>query len=308
MVTVMVVRVASVLTDWRGRFAVLTAIWGTSFLLIKVALGSFAPIQVALGRLVLGALVLLAVLAARRERLPKSPLLWGHLAVAAMLNNALPFVLFAYAEQHISSAMAAICNATTPLFTLLIAMFALAEERPTRARTIGLGLGFLGTLIVLGSWGTASGDFVGASLALGAAVSYGFGGVYMRRYLTGAGHSSVVLSAGQILAGALQLAVIAPFLAPLPAAVSIESALALAALGALGTGAAYVLQYSLVRDVGATATSTVTYFIPIVSILIGMLVLGEQLSWNAPVGALVIIAGALLAQRGLRMRARLIAR
>jgi drug/metabolite transporter (DMT)-like permease len=289
---------AAAADGWRTRFLLLTLIWGASFLFIKLGVAAFAPLQVALGRVVFGTAALLAVLRARREPLPREPVVWAHLAVAALLLNVVPFTLFAAAEQSISSALAGICNATTPLFTLLVAILVLPDERPNARRCLGLAIGFAGVVVVLGAWRGLGGgqDATAALLALAASACYGLGWAYVRRNLSGRRHSSLALSAGQLVAGTLELAVVAPLATTVPTHVPASAVLAIVALGALGTGLAYVLQYGLIRDVGATVATTVTYFIPIVSVLIGVAVLGEQLSWNAPAGAAVIIAGALISR------------
>jgi len=282
----------------RTRYLLLTAIWGASFLFIKLGLEAFAPLQIVLGRMAFGAVALLAVVVVRRAALPREPRLWGHLVVAASLLNTVPFTLFAYAEQRIPSAVAAICNATTPLFTLLLVAFALPEERPTATRIAGLVLGFAGVFVVLGAWqgGAAGPDLVGVLLALTAAACYGVGGVYLRRHLSATPYSGLALSAIQLLIGAVQLAVIAPIATALPAELPVRAVVAVFALGALGTGVAYVLQYELIRRAGATLASTVTYCLPVVSIGLGVVALGEHLAWNAPVGAAIIIVGAVLSR------------
>jgi drug/metabolite transporter (DMT)-like permease len=282
----------------RSRFVALTLIWGASFLFIKIGIEALAPLQVALGRMAFGTLALLTATAVRRERLPRGWRIWGHLALASLLLNVVPFTLFAYAEQRIPTAIASIGNATTPLFTLLVAMVALPEERPTWQRGLGLAAGFAGVLVVLGAWrGLGTGpDGLGVALTLAASALYGGGGVYLRRYLSGSGYSSLSLSAGQLLAGTVQLAILAPLLTRAPATLPPRVILAVFALGAFGTGIAYLLQYGLIRAAGATMASTVTYFIPVVSIVIGVVLLGERLAWNAPVGAAIIIAGALLSR------------
>jgi len=282
----------------QSRFVALTLIWGASFLFIKIGVEALAPMQVAFGRMAFGALTLLLISLARRERLPHEPRVWVHLFVAATLANTLPFTLFAYAERTVSSSLASIGNATVPLFTLLFALLFLPDERPTLRRGAGLAIGFFGVLLVLGAWRgvTASPDAPGMLLILIAAASYGASGVYMRRYLSTTSYSSLALSTGQIGVGALQLAVILPFATSMPAHLPLKVVASVFALGAFGTGIAYVLCYALIRIAGATITSTVTYFIPIVSILIGVVGLGEQLAWNAPVGAAVIIAGAVLSR------------
>ena len=282
----------------RGRFVALTLIWGASFLFIKIGVEALAPMQVAFGRMAFGALTVLAIAVARRERLPRGAHIWGHLVVTATLANTVPFTLFAYAEQHVTSALASIGNATVPLFTLLFALLLLPSERPTVRRTVGLGIGFVGVLVVLGAWrGLRAGpDNAWLALLLVATSCYGLSGVYMRRYLSGTEYSSLALTVGQLVAGALQLALVLPFATHLPAHVPARVVVAVFTLGAFGTGIAYVLSYGLIRLSGATVASMVTYFIPIVSIFIGVVGLGEQLAWNAPVGAVVIVAGALLSR------------
>ncbi|MFZ3566529.1 DMT family transporter [Streptomyces sp. BH097] len=284
--------------DWRIRFLLLALVWGLSFLFVKISGEAYEPLQVALGRVAFGALALLCVLAVKRESFPRRPGLWVHLAVAAFLLNALPFTLFAYSEQRITSALTGICNATTPLFTLLVAVTVLPGERPDRNRLTGMGIGFLGVLVVFGIWnGASAGDPLGAGLALGAALSMGAGWVYVRRFLTDSGHSSVSLAAAQLTAGTVELAIAAPFLTSLPRHFPLAETASLVVLGAMGTGIAFLIQYGLVRDAGATVASMVTYLVPIISTVAGVAVLGEDLKWHQPVGAVVILLGAALSQR-----------
>lgn len=279
----------------RARFVLLTLIWGASFLFIKIGVEALAPLQVAFGRMMFGSVALVAVAAVRREPLPRDRRIWAHLAVAAALANSLPFTLFAYAERHITSALASIGNATVPLFTLLFALLLLPSERPTLRRAVGLAIGFGGVVVVLGVWrGMSAGpDLSGMLLILVAAASYGLSGVYMRRYLSATPYSSLALSVGQLVVGSVELALVLPFATHLPQQLPWRVTAAIFALGAFGTGVAYVLSYGLIRLAGATVASTVTYFIPVVSIAIGVLGLGERLAWNAPVGAVIIVAGAL---------------
>ncbi|AEN08705.1 MULTISPECIES: DMT family transporter [unclassified Streptomyces] len=292
--------------DWRLRFVALSLIWGFSFLLIKVGTDGYAPFQVTLGRLLFGAAVLAAAMAVRRERVPRSARTWGHLLVAAFLLNALPFSLFAYAELTIPSTLAGICNATSPLWGMALSMVALSEDRPTRRRVAGLGLGFLGVLTVLGAWQGFSGlDFGGTAMALLASLSYPVGWIYVRRTLAGTGPSALALTGSQLFLGTVQLAVITPVFTSMPTRFPLLPTLAVVALGALGTGLAVLLQYGLVQEVGPTTAQMVTYFIPVIATAAGVAVLGEQLSWNTPAGALVVLAGAALTQsRGHRKAAR----
>ena len=286
------------LLDWRVRFAALGLVWGFSFLFMKVGNEAFAPLQVTLGRMVFGTAVLATAVAVKRERLPRSGRTWLHLTVAAFLLNSLPFTLFATAEQTIPSMLAGICNAATPLFAMLVSLVALSEDRPSRQRFAGVGIGFAGVLTVLGAWQGFSGqDPKGTLMALTAAVSYAVGWAYVRRTLAGTGSSNLAVSTTQLLLGTLQLLVVTPFFTSMPSSYPVRSVLSVLALGALGTGVAFLIQYGLVAEKGPTIGSMVTYLIPIVATAAGVLLLGESLSWNEPVGAAVILVGAALTQR-----------
>ncbi|MFD9113932.1 DMT family transporter [Streptomyces bottropensis] len=283
--------------DWRLRFAFLSLVWGFSFLLIKVGTQAYAPFQVTFGRLLFGTLVLAVAMAVKRERLPRGIRTWGHLTVAALLLNALPFSLFAYAELTIPSTLAGICNATSPLWGMALSLVALSEDRPTRVRVAGLGLGFLGVLTVLGAWQGFSGlDARGTTMALLASLSYPIGWIYVRRTLAGTSASHLSLTGAQLLLATTQLAFVTPLFTTLPSRFPALPLLAVVALGALGTGVAMLLQYGLVSEVGPTTAQMVTYFIPVIATAAGVAILGESLAWSTPVGAAIVLAGAALTQ------------
>ncbi|MER6538464.1 DMT family transporter [Streptomyces sp900105755] len=289
--------------DWRLRFGALSLIWGFSFLFIKVGTEGYAPFQVTLGRLVFGTAVLAAAMAVKRQRLPRGARTWRHLAVAAFLLNALPFSLFAYAELTIPSTLAGICNATSPLWGMALSLVALSEDRPTRVRFAGLGLGFVGVLTVLGAWEGFHGlDVTGTLMALLASLSYPIGWIYVRRTLAGTGDSHLAMTGAQLLLATTQLAVVTPLFTSFPAHFALVPLLAIAALGALGTGLAVLVQYGLVAEVGPTTAQMVTYFIPVIAAAAGVAVLGESLRWSTPVGAVIVLAGAALTQARQRPR------
>jgi drug/metabolite transporter (DMT)-like permease len=282
---------------WRLQYLTLALIWGMSFLFIKEGVRAFAPLQITLGRVAIGAAVLIAVLLARRERLPRDSRTWAHLLVAAVLNNVIPFSLFGYAEQRIPSGLAGICNASAPLFAAVVGLAVLPDERLSRRRAAGLATGFAGVLMALGAWtGLTGHDLAGALMATGGGLCYGLGFPYTRRFLTRTGCSSLSLATGQLLCAAVILAVITPLLTSAPARLPATSFVSVALLGALGTGVAYVLNYGIISAVGATVATTVGYVMPLVSILAGLIILGERLTWNEPAGAAVIVAGAMLTQ------------
>ncbi|MER7462469.1 DMT family transporter [Streptomyces sp. NPDC097981] len=283
--------------DWRLRFAILSVVWGFSFLLIKVGTQAYAPFQVALGRVLFGALALLAVLLVRREPLPRGRRTWLHLSVAALLLNTAPFSLFSYAELSIPSSLAGICNATSPLWGMALSMVALSEDRPTRRRFAGLGLGFLGVLTVLGAWQGFSGiDAKGTALALLASLCYPIGWIYVRRTLASVPGSPVALTGAQLMLSTVQLLLVSAAFTSAPASFPLWPTLSVIALGALGTGMALQMQYGLVAEIGPTTAQMVTYFIPVIATTAGVLLLGEQLHWNTPVGAAIVLAGAALTQ------------
>ncbi|WP_284580630.1 DMT family transporter [Streptomyces sp. 2P-4] len=283
--------------DWRLRFALLSVVWGFSFLLIKVGTEAYAPFHVALGRVFFGALALMAVLLLRREPLPRGRRTWMHLAVAALLLNTAPFSLFSYAELTIPSSLAGICNATSPLWGMVLSLVALSEDRPTRRRVAGLGLGFLGVLTVLGAWqGFAGLDARGTALALLASLCYPIGWIYVRRTLASVPGSPVALTGGQLLLSTAQLLLVSAVFTTAPGAFPLWPTLSVIALGALGTGMALQMQYGLVAEVGPTTAQMVTYFIPVIATAAGVALLGESLHWNTPVGAAIVLVGAALTQ------------
>jgi drug/metabolite transporter (DMT)-like permease len=282
---------------WQTQFIALAAIWGSSFLFIKVLGKHWPALWVSFGRIALGAATLLVLMAVRRERLLRDRQLWLHSAVAALLFNSIPWTLFAYGEQHTSSIVAGLWNATTPLWVLIVSLAAFGEQRPTRARVVGLVTGFAGVATLLGPWrGLGGGQLVGHLCFAVAAVLYGFGFPYTRRHLADRRESGVVLAACQLTCATVMLA---PFLvlAPLPTThIGLDGLGSLLALGALGSGIGFALNYEIVRARGAALASTVTYLMPVFSTVLGAAVLGETLHWNQAAGTVLLLAGIAISQ------------
>jgi drug/metabolite transporter (DMT)-like permease len=272
-----------------ARLTLLAAIWGSSFVWIKIGLRALTPMQITFVRLLLGAGIVLAICAARGLRLPRGRALWAHFTVVAVVGNVLPFFLFGIGERHVDSQLAGILNATTPLWTVLVALLAGTERRMSAGRAAGLGLGFAGTLVIFAPWQTG-GSLGGALACLAASASYGLLFVYAGRYLAGRGLSPLVLSAGQLTAATVLSAAALPlgWRAPHWRA---DSAGALVVLGLLGTGIAYLLNYRLITDDGPTLASTVTYLIPVMAVLFGAAALGESLNARVLAGMVVVLAG-----------------
>jgi drug/metabolite transporter (DMT)-like permease len=296
------------LRAWLPGYLALALIWGSSFLFIKVGVRELHPLYVTLGRVVAGALTVVAVLLVTRGRLPRDLRVWGHLAFVGAVGVAIPFTLFGYGEQRVSSVLAGIWNATTPLVALPVAALVFRTERMTLRRLAGIVIGFAGVLTVLGVWqGVGGARLTGQLMCMGAAVCYGVAIPYQRRFLSRPGASGVAIPAGQLLTAAVMLLIVTPLVAgapPAPSRLSLDVIASVLALGALGTGLAFVLNFRVIRFAGATTSASVTYLIPIVATIIGVVVLNERLAWYQPVGALVVLIGVAVSQGLLRWPAR----
>lgn len=289
-------------SSWLPIYLFLTLTWGLSFLFIRVALTSFAPLQISFLRIALGAATLFIIAKSRGVKIPRDPKLWFHAAITAMLLNVIPFSLFAYGEVRVSSALAGIWNAATPLFTVVFASLLITSERPSRRRTVGLLTSFAGVIFVLGPWrGALHSDLIGSIECIGATLCYGIGAPYSRRFLTGK-TGIIEQSLIQLICGAVIMVPIEVLTYRQPHNLHFNSLLALFLLGAIGTGAAYLAMNTLIREAGPTVASTVTYVMPIVSTIAGVVFLNEHLAWNQLAGAVVIIGGMALTQKSLVRR------
>lgn len=280
------------------QYVLLALTWGSSFFLVSVGLQGLSPTQVVVARLLAGAVTLVLMSLITRQQLPRGLKVWGHLFVVAMLLCAVPFLLFAWAQQYVPSSVASIINATTPLMTMLIALIALPAERPTLFRIAGLVVGFAGVILVLAPWNGSltGGSPLGALACLGATACYGAAFVWLRKFVTPLGLPAIPVATAQVGLAAVVMLVLAPFIATQPMHLTLPVILSMLALGVLGTGLAYAWNTNIVNRWGATPASTVTYLTPVVGIALGTLILGEQLTWTQPVGAVVVIAGILISR------------
>jgi drug/metabolite transporter (DMT)-like permease len=286
---------------WLPTMLTLAAIWGCSFLFISVGVRELPPLYLALGRVVAGSVVLLAILVVKRESLPRDPRLWAHSFVLGAIGSAIPWTLFGYGEERIPSLLAGIWNGITPLIVLPIAVLIFRTETFSLQRGLGLVIGFLGMLVVLGAWHVQGGaDLTGQALCTLAAVFYGLAIPYQKRFIAGTTLSGTALSASLLLCATVQLAIVAPIVTrqapPAPWSLSIEVVLSVVALGALGSGLAFVLSLRNIRLIGASRSSMVTYLMPVFSIIVGVIVLHEHIAWYQPAGGLIVLLGVAVSQ------------
>ncbi|MFF2053662.1 DMT family transporter [Leifsonia sp. NPDC058194] len=288
------------------QFVAMGLIWGASFLFMKIALDGVSFGQVAWARLVFGAVTLGVIVLIMRSRLPREPIVWLHFTVVAISYCVVPFLLFAWAEQYVSSSLASIYNAVTPITTAILVTVAFRVEKLNRDQVLGVLIGVVGVIVVVGPWSIAalSGSVWGQLACLGAVTCYGFSFGYIRKFISHRAIPATTTAFLNIGIAAVIMIVLTPVVALGPITFSWPVLLSLLALGMLGTGVVYIWNMNVLRAWGPTATSGVTYVTPVVGVALGILVLGEHLSWNEPVGALIVIVGILLTQQRVRVLTR----
>ena len=279
------------------RFIPLALIWGSSFLWIKMALGGLSPIQMALIRLVLGAAVIIGLAVFTRTKLPRDRKIWFRMVVPALFGSAVPYTLFGLGERSVDSGVAGVLNATTPLWALLIMLIIGTERHLGAVRLIGLLLGFAGTLVIFAPWHAAGLASWGALACLVAATSYAISSAYIGKNLVGK-LSPIAMSASQMGGGAVLVAVALPFTGGLDTVrLGVGPLVAVSMLGIFGTGLALVLNNRLIIDEGVTTATSVGYLLPVVSVLLGVFFLHEQLNVRIVAGMVVVLVGVALSRR-----------
>jgi drug/metabolite transporter (DMT)-like permease len=286
----------------------LGVLWGCSYLFFKVLSATLPAFTIVMGRVGLAAVFLILVLAATRQRLPRTPTLWGQLAILGLINNVIPFSLSASGIRHIPSGLGAILNIATPVFTVVMAHLLTRDEKLTRRAVVGIVVAATGVMILvgpaaLGQTGRAS--LAGQLMILAASLSFAVAAVYGRRLRA---HPPLTVATGQLIASAVIVSPLAlvfdrPWTLPAPSA---EVWGALLGISVLSSGLAYILFFRILAAAGAGASQLVTFIIPIVAVVLGWLVLGEQLPLRAYVGMVTIALGLLVIER--RMLAAAVAR
>jgi drug/metabolite transporter (DMT)-like permease len=283
--------------SWLGLYIALGIVWGCSFIFIKLGLEFLTPFGVAFGRCALGALALLIYLKLKGLSLVRDRKMIGHLWVVSLLLNVIPGIFFAWAETEVTSILAGIINAVTPLMTLIAIMLVSRNEKPTAPQVVGLLLGFLGVLTVLGAWKGLGDNPLWAILILLAAVTcYGFSFPYSRRFILPAQLAPEVMAATQVTLGAITLLPLFLINGIARYEFRLGPVLAMVALGVFGSGFAYIWNFTIMRDAGSAIASSVTYVTPLVAVLVGFIFLNEIPHWYEPVGAAIVLLGAAIAQ------------
>ena len=289
-------------SNWISLYIALGVVWGCSFIFIKLGLEFLTPIGVAFGRVSMGALTLVFWARFKKIELPTEKKIWLHLWVISLLLNVIPGVLFAFAETKVTSILAGIINAVTPLMTLLAIMVAFREERPKSFQVLGLILGFVGVLTVLGVWQGLGQNPLSAVLALLLAVTcYGFSFPYSRKFVLPRKLKPEAMAAVQVSTGAVTLL---PFY--LIDGIAKDEyrpgpVFAMIALGVFGSGFAYIWNFKIMEAVGSAIASTVTYVTPVVAVIVGIIFLGEKVAWYEPVGAAIVLLGAAIGQQRIKL-------
>lgn len=283
--------------SWLPAYLALGTVWGCSFIFIELGLEFLTPFGVAFIRCALGAITLLIFTKIRKVDLPADRKIWQKLWVVAMLLNVIPGVLFAFAQQYVTSVLASIINAGTPLMTLVFMLIVYREEKLKPEQIIGLLIGALGVLTVVGVWKDLGDNQLVGVIALLIAVScYGASYPYSTRNVIPLKLKPEALATGQLIMAAVTLL---PFF--IINGISndfyrIQSVIAMLCLGIFGSGFAYIWNFTITAAAGSAIASTVTYLTPVVAVIVGFLYLGEVIVWNEIVGALIVIVGALLSQ------------
>ncbi len=281
------------------QFILAGVVWGASFLFMKVALEGMAPGQIAWARILLGAMTLGVFMLLRRERLPRRLRIWMHMTVIAAVFCLGPFMLFAWAQQYITSGLASIYNATTPIMTAIMAWAVFRVEKLRLMQIVGILLGMLGVIVIIAPWQGL--DFSQSLLAqaacLGATACYGFSLAYLRRFVPAGTMNPLVTVFMFVGIAAMMMLLLTPVLALAPVRLDFWIVASVLILGCIGTGVTFIWNQNLLEAWGPTGVSTVTYITPVIGVLLGVVVLGESLHWNEPLGAVFVLLGILLAQR-----------
>jgi len=276
-------------------FILLGAIWGSSFMWIKIAIQEVGPITLVAFRAVFGLLFCIVVILFQKVPLPRTRKEWTPLFLIGVTNIAIPFFLISWGELHIDSAVASILDATVPLFTILLAHFLLQDDRITLPKMLGLMVGFAGIIILMSKdIGASSSSLLGQAAVILASVFYAISAIYIRKVTIDT--PGILRSAGPLVS-ASAIMWLGAFLFESPVHIPQLGItwIALLFMGVLGSGLAFVMAFYLIHEIGPTRTTMVTYLFPLGGVILGVTFLQEQLTWQVFAGAALIIASLVVA-------------
>ena len=283
--------------SWLPAYLALGTVWGCSFIFIELGLEFLTPFGVTFIRCALGAITLIIIARIRKINLPTDRKVWQKLWVVALLLNVIPGVLFAFAQQYVTSVFASIINAATPLMTLVFILVIFREEKLKREQIYGLLIGALGVMTVVGVWKELGDNQLVGVVALLIAVScYGASYPYSTRNVIPLKLKPEALAAGQLIMAAITLLPLFLINGISNNSYPRQSVIAMLCLGIFGSGFAYIWNFSITAAAGSAIASSVTYLTPVVAVIVGRLYLGEVIVWHEIVGAIIVIMGALLSQ------------
>ena len=288
--------------SWLPLYLLTGFIWGCSFIFIKEGLDFLTPIGVAFVRCALGAITLYGFARYRKIALPRDKKALFHIWIVCLLLNVFPGIFFALAETEVTSILAGIINAVTPLMTLIAILGVNKTERANKVQVIGLFIGFAGVLVVLGVWNGLGANPWWAVLILFIAVAlYGISYPYTRRFVMPLGIKPEAIVATQLLLASVTILPFYLLTGLTTDEIQVGPLLSMIALGVFGSGFAYLWNFRVMEIAGSAISSSVTYLTPVVAVVAGIVFLGESISWHEPVGAIVVLLGAAIAQERIRI-------
>lgn len=289
--------------EW-ALIVLLSILWGGSYFFIGVAVKELPPLTIVLSRVALAALILLVITYARGHRMPSSWRIWGAFLIMGALNNVIPFCLIVWGQTHIDSGLASILNAATPIFSVLLAHFLTRREKLTGNRLVGVLIGWVGVASLIG-FGSLEGigvEVIGQLAIVGAALAYALAAIFGLRFK---GLNPLVVATGMLCASTIMMTPLALYFdQPWNLSPDAITLLALFGLATISTAGAYIIYFKVLASAGPTNILLVTFLIPISAILLGSVVLGERIGWNAFISMGLISAGLIIIDGRLLIRFR----
>ena len=288
--------------SWIGPYLGIGVAWGASFLFLKYAIESFTSFGVAFLGCTLGALTLATISKIKKIQLPRERIIWLHLLVVALCINVVPNLLTTFAVEHTTTLIAGVFNGLTPLTSLFFLAVVFREEPISKNQIAGIGVGFIGVLTVLGVWkGLGSGTLLAILALVGAILLLGLSFPYTRRHIASRGLNPVSVATAQLILASVILFPTFLINGFNGHSITARAIFGIIEVGAFANGLAFVWYFKLISSVGSSIASTVTYVTPVVAVICSVLFLNEHVSWNQPIGGMIVLLGAAIGQGHLRL-------